>query len=447
MVQNARYGESFSESFEDYNYAETLNKAKPYTCTRNYVDFNGQYGGSIIPNNSAVSAHSGKYMLKVNSNAQLTKTFNTGVNIIDDFSLVTNPDTTMVLNDPGANSTFGPPLGDPLYLWPPTINFNQQSVNVTLDFSVSTTNNYTAATSFDFYIDISVAKMYKFQMNLYPELQRDLRDCLFYSNGISATITNLSGTFTKHLDLSTQDKTTSVNALALDSAFLCPGIYKVQGSAFQQYANTTNPQDGYNSYSIGFADLGSLFYKSLSKQGGCIYTKPIASTDSMFNPMFSLVPGKRMQFSAWVHEDCGVPCFKSDFDKSNIEIWSGGNNLGLDKIKRTGAIIEGWQKIEGEFTVPVNATTAELRFINTNDAPMYVDDIRIHPFNANMKSYVYDPRTLRLSAELDENNYASFYEYDEEGQLIRAKKETIQGIKTIKETRNAKQRGITELVD
>jgi len=152
-----------------------------------------------------------------------------------------------------------------------------------------------------------------------------------------------------------------------------------------------------------------------------------------------------MQFSAWVHEDCGVPCFKTDYDKSNIQIWSGGNNIGVDKIKRTGTIIEGWQKIEGEFTVPADASTAEIRFINTNNAPMYVDDIRIHPFNANMKSYVYDPRTLRLSAELDENNYASFYEYDEEGQLIRAKKETIQGIKTIKETRNAKQRGITDL--
>ena len=76
---------------------------------------------------------------------------------------------------------------------------------------------------------------------------------------------------------------------------------------------------------------------------------------------------------------------------------------------------------------------------------MYVDDIRMHPFNANMKSYVYDPVTLRLSAELDENNYASFYEYDEEGQLVRVKKETSQGIKTIKETRAAKQKAITEL--
>jgi hypothetical protein len=54
-----------------------------------------------------------------------------------------------------------------------------------------------------------------------------------------------------------------------------------------------------------------------------------------------------------------------------------------------------------------------------------------------MKSYVYDDISLRLMAELDENNYATFYEYDDDGSLVRVKKETEQGIKTIKETRNA----------
>ena len=54
-----------------------------------------------------------------------------------------------------------------------------------------------------------------------------------------------------------------------------------------------------------------------------------------------------------------------------------------------------------------------------------------------MKSYVYDPVSLRLMAELDENNYAAFYEYDDDGTLIRVKKETEKGIMTIKETRSA----------
>ena len=39
-------------------------------------------------------------------------------------------------------------------------------------------------------------------------------------------------------------------------------------------------------------------------------------------------------------------------------------------------------------------------------------------------------------AELDENNYATFYEYDLEGNLVRVKKETIEGIKTLQENRS-----------
>src|SRR5690606_18438099 len=154
-------------------------------------------------------------------------------------------------------------------------------------------------------------------------------------------------------------------------------------------------------------------YKSLSKQNGCTYTHPIVATEAMLNPVFSFIPGENMVFSAWVREECTTPCYKTDYDKSNIEIWSNGANISGTNIKRTGAIIEGWQKIEGEFTLPVNATTSEIRFINSNDAPMYVDDIRIHPFNANMKSYVYDPVNLRLVAELDANNYAVFYRSEE----------------------------------
>ena len=52
-----------------------------------------------------------------------------------------------------------------------------------------------------------------------------------------------------------------------------------------------------------------------------------------------------------------------------------------------------------------------------------------------MKSFVYDQKTQRLMAELDENNYSTFYEYDLEGGLIRIKKETERGVFTIQETR------------
>ena len=53
-----------------------------------------------------------------------------------------------------------------------------------------------------------------------------------------------------------------------------------------------------------------------------------------------------------------------------------------------------------------------------------------------MKTYVYDYRTMRIMAALDENNYAVFYEYDDRGTPVRLKKETERGIMTVQETRS-----------
>ena len=74
-------------------------------------------------------------------------------------------------------------------------------------------------------------------------------------------------------------------------------------------------------------------------------------------------------------------------------------------------------------------------------ANVYFDDIRFHPVNSSLQSYVYDSETGRLNAVNDENNYATFYEYDEEGSLVRVKKETERGIVTIQESRNTIKKG------
>ena len=108
----------------------------------------------------------------------------------------------------------------------------------------------------------------------------------------------------------------------------------------------------------------------------------------------------------------------------------------------SGVIIDGWQRIIGVVEIPSleNATNPvldiSLECNNTSENECYFDDIRFYPFNGNMKSFVYDEDTQRLMAELDENNYATFYEYDLEGGLVRVKKETERGIFTIQETRS-----------
>ena len=87
--------------------------------------------------------------------------------------------------------------------------------------------------------------------------------------------------------------------------------------------------------------------------------------------------------------------------------------------------------------IPSDTHYIEISLVNNSGTvPVYFDDVRIHPIDGSMKSFVYDPETFRLMSELDENNFSTFYEYDNEGGLIRVKKETSRGIKTIQETRS-----------
>ncbi|HEY9261441.1 hypothetical protein [Chitinophaga sp.] len=152
-------------------------------------------------------------------------------------------------------------------------------------------------------------------------------------------------------------------------------------------------------------------------------------------PIFSPLAGKKVLFSAWVKQAQDCQC--SSYSNINVTLFVGGPVRVTVSAKPKGAIIEGWQRYEEVIDVPAGSTTFSLVIATTNNTTAYFDDVRIHPYNANMKSYVYDPKNLRLMGELDENNYATFYEYDDDGTLTRVKKETERGVKTIKETRSA----------
>ena len=156
--------------------------------------------------------------------------------------------------------------------------------------------------------------------------------------------------------------------------------------------------------------------------------------------LLNLQDGKKYVFSAWVRVqkkqfpavDKAVMSY--DTYRSTIEV--NGTTMGP-----AGPIIEGWQKIEGEFVyenrqiTPNNDNNFEI-IVKSLLNYVYLDDIRIFPADGNIVSYVYDPTDFKLQATLDDNNYATFYIYDEAGNLISTKRETERGIKSIQESRN-----------
>lgn len=125
--------------------------------------------------------------------------------------------------------------------------------------------------------------------------------------------------------------------------------------------------------------------------------------------------------------------------KASIKVMLAGSQSNTYEFFPTGSIIEGWQRIQGVVKITHNHQNIRV-YLNgstTSSVNAWFDDIRIHPFNANVKAYVYDRKSYRLTSILDENNYAAFYEYDEQGALKRVKKETENGISTISESRNS----------
>ena len=63
---------------------------------------------------------------------------------------------------------------------------------------------------------------------------------------------------------------------------------------------------------------------------------------------------------------------------------------------------------------------------------IWVDDFRAQPLQSEMICYVYD-NAQRLVATLDDQHYATLFQYNYEGLLVRKLKETIEGVKTLSE--------------
>ena len=144
---------------------------------------------------------------------------------------------------------------------------------------------------------------------------------------------------------------------------------------------------------------------------------------------FEPSPNKKYIFDAWVKD--GHP----NDNSVNLKLTVNGKNVPL----KCRAVVENWKLLEGIMPIAESNTGTSLNvsIVPVSGSTVFIDDIRMHPYDAQMKSYAYDDKTMRLMAELDENGFATFYEYDDEGLLIRVKKETEKGVMTIKETRSS----------
>jgi hypothetical protein len=175
---------------------------------------------------------------------------------------------------------------------------------------------------------------------------------------------------------------------------------------------------------------------------GTIFNDPqrrICSEDPIMNRLsFDVSTGKFIT-SFWIKSSAPAMDYSSDFTFA-IETKNGGGafiTLPPAAIKKSG-IINGWQKFDYEFKLGgTYAANSEIRFKLNAIHELHLDDFRVQPYNSNMVCTVYDPYQMRPCAQLDDRNYATIMEYDNEGMLVRKKKETLKGIYTLEETRSS----------
>ncbi len=161
-------------------------------------------------------------------------------------------------------------------------------------------------------------------------------------------------------------------------------------------------------------------------------TKEYVLQKDDFVGIFTPKPGK-YHISAWVKDKLAHANYNTlTYDFPKIVVQADGSNVST--LKPSGPLVDGWQKITGNIRIPENTDEVTIKMA-TDFGIAYFDDFRIHPYNAQMKGFVHNPYNLRHTATLDNNNYAVFYQYNEEGEFIGSKKETRNGIITVKESR------------
>jgi hypothetical protein len=142
-----------------------------------------------------------------------------------------------------------------------------------------------------------------------------------------------------------------------------------------------------------------------------------------------------IQVKIWVRvEDTDMdPEISLNVDKGNGEYFESD----FEVVASTGewtlyetSLKKGW------FSTYTGANDLEwyIQFRNDAGSSVIIDDLRFQPMDAEMKCAVYDNDTKQLMAEFNSEHFATYYQYNKEGKLLRKLFETTEGVKTLKET-------------
>ena len=127
-----------------------------------------------------------------------------------------------------------------------------------------------------------------------------------------------------------------------------------------------------------------------------------------------LIRGTDYRASVWVHKNSpGTSYLKANVDGT------------LTSSQKLVGVYGDWKLYYLDFNVPANTQSFTV-YVEASGNEVYVDDFRVSPFEAVVNSYTYDNAGL-VTAIINNDNFATKYEYDPAGRLIATYRETPKG--------------------
>ena len=440
VVQNSRYSQSLFDGFEDYEYRGTKCQL-PCAVVREFDFINGNENVAV----DNTEAHSGKHSLAINSGHQAVFTASVASTIAQQARISNGIDSASLTGTgkivAGAGTGLSVVYSCTGLGGGSAVTRNEGPLNFIYDtYSPSLPTPCNVDPDNDNQYAATWTGKIQFRNSSFYTLHATTPD-VFTSSGAGITVTD-PATSTIVLNLANDpdyggDRSAS-STVALQAGKLYditvtyPRFNKQSGGIILSWSGTSQPREIIPiSYLYPSGTPNTPLPGIVNAPGSYCLKGSVVTAQHALLPTFSPYQNAKMVVSAWIKTPGN--CDNSSATGTGVITvsFNGSNSVTLET---TGVPVEGWQRYEATVTVPAAATNMSIT-ITAGNGKVLVDDIRMHPYNALMKSYAYDPVNLRLMAELDENNYATFYEYDDDGTLIRVKKETERGIMTVKETR------------
>jgi YD repeat-containing protein len=127
-------------------------------------------------------------------------------------------------------------------------------------------------------------------------------------------------------------------------------------------------------------------------------------------PTVSLGTPKKFTYSGWVYSNGPAAEIFLLMKRAGETQYSTYN----DHITTT--VTGQWVFLQKEYLVPADVVVLNIRIDNEGGGTVWFDDLRLHPSNAQMSTYTYDP-LIGMTSRTDPNNKVHSYEYDEFGRL------------------------------